>query len=137
LATILILSCTENTPKLIPTETQLPEPTSCNCDDLIMDAKYNWFYLNDRKKPFEGICTKTNRDGAKLLERHYTTGKVNGSVSEWFANGQQRLSMEFEMNMQIGEMKEWTEDGELEYHALYDYGKLDTLLFKRVHYVTQ
>ena len=133
--TIFMLSCTEEVSEPIILDQEIEEPTVCNCDDLIIDTKYNWFYLNDRKKPFEGICTSTRPDGSKILERNYKTGKVHGNVLEWFENGQLKLSMEFEMNMQTGEMKEWDSTGELEYHALYDYGKLDTLLFKRIHYV--
>jgi antitoxin component YwqK of YwqJK toxin-antitoxin module len=133
---LLALSCAEVIDENPIAEVPVPEPTECGCDDLIMDAKYNWYYLNDRKIPFEGTCTNVNLDGVKMLERHYTTGKVHGNVIEWFSNGQMKLTMEFDMNMQTGEMKEWDDLGVLEYHASYDYGKLDSLIYKRVHYVT-
>lgn len=133
---LLILSCTSSNEESPSPAIQDEEPTVCNCDDLQIDTKYNWFYLSDRKKPFNGTCFTYTTDSVKILERSYNTGKVHGKVLEWFPNGQPKITMEFDMNMQTGEMKQWAEDGELEYHALYDHGKMDTLIYKRVHYVT-
>ena len=43
--------------------------------------------------------------------------------------------MKFEKNRQVGEMKEWDTEGILEYHATYNVGKMDSLIYKRIHYV--
>ncbi len=135
---VILCACTSPEPSSDSTDVvPIPEPTECNCADLQLDAKYNWYYLNDRKKPFDGVCTKFAPNGTKIVERHYTTGKVHGPVQEWFPDGTPKRSLEFDMNLQTGEMKEWAQDGELEYHALYNRGKLDSVIYKRVHYINE
>ena len=44
---------------------------------------------------------------------------------------------EFDNNLQVGNMKEWDEEGILEYHGIYSYGKMDSLVYKRQHLVTE
>jgi antitoxin component YwqK of YwqJK toxin-antitoxin module len=129
----LLLSCQQ---KDIAPEVEAKEPTACNCDDLIMDTGFNWYYLEDRLKPFNGKCT-TVSDGVTIVERSYKEGKVHGKALQWHGNGQLKLAMEFEMNRQIGEMKEWDDEGVLEYHARYSYGRMDSLIYKRQHLVTE
>ncbi len=129
-----LLSCQQREQKQGAPE--IKEPTTCNCDDLIMDTGFNWYYLENRLKPFNGKCT-TVSDGVTIIERSYTEGKVHGKALQWHGNGQLKLAMEFDMNRQIGEMKEWDDQGVLEYHALYSYGRMDSLIYKRQHLITE
>ena len=133
---VLISSCKENATNIQPTEVDsLHDIHSCNCGDLILDSGFNWYYLSDRLKPFTGKCYLQLPDGSIILERNYEQGKVHGDVLEWHNNGTLKLSMKFEKNRQVGEMKEWDNEGILEYHATYNVGKMDSLIYKRIHYV--
>ena len=135
---IILSSCQDKTPNNPEKQNNvLQDVNFCNCDDLILDTGFNWYYLSDRIKPFTGKCSKTLPNGNILLERNYEKGKVHGNVKEWHENGQLKLSMHFNMNMQEGEMKEWDSEGTLEYRASYTFGKMDSLIYKRIHYVNQ
>ena len=135
-AIVLLAACQHSDEEEKTSSEEVKEPSICNCDDLILDTGFNWFYLNDRLTPFNGTCTK-EVNGVKLLEREYSKGKVNGQVKEWHQNGQLKLSMEFDNNLQVGNMKEWDEEGILEYHGIYSFGKMDSLVYKRQHLVTE
>lgn len=118
-------------------DTTVNEPSTCHCNDLVLDNLYNWYYLNDRQHPFNGTCTVYHSGEIKKVERSYVEGKVHGIVSEWFANGQLMKELNFDMNLQHGEAKNWNESGDLTYHANYKRGELDTIFFKAVKYINQ
>ena len=133
---VFLFSCEDNSTHVQPIEKNpLPDIHFCNCADLILDSGFNWYYLSDRLKPFTGKCSTKQPDGSIIVEINYEEGKVHGDVLEWHKNGTLKLSMKFEKNRQVGEMKEWDTEGILEYHATYNVGKMDSLIYKRIHYV--
>lgn len=136
----LFFSCGETTVKEqiseAPEESVVEENGNCNCEDLIHDNLYNWYYLEDRKSPFSGKCSVNYTNGNVKLEREFVEGKVHGTAKEWFENGQQKLLIEFDMNLQSGEKKEWDETGKLIYHANYKRGELDTIYTRELEVVT-
>lgn len=138
---LLLCSCSDNTEQQIEDSsatsgTIASEIKQCNCEDLIHDNGYNWYYLEDHKSPFSGKCTLIYPDGSPKMERDFVEGKVHGLVTEWYENGQLKQTIEFDTNLQSGEKKEWDETGRLIYHANYKRGELDTIYLQALKIVT-
>lgn len=100
----------------------------CNCDDLQLDLSYNHFFLENKTKPYSGYCLRKDKKGNVIERINYSKGKVNGTLTNYFENGQIETERDFEKNMQQGEMKQWDIEGNLLFHCIFERGKLDTVL---------
>ena len=114
---ILLFSCTETE---VPNEIMnIEQPTECDCNELILDTKYNRFYLTDKKKPFSGECIVLYQNGNKKKERHYVEGKYHGDVIDFYDNGQTEMIRQYQNHFINGYEKIYSRDGELIKHSIY------------------
>lgn len=115
--TLLFFSCTEAEPAIDIIE--IEQPTNCDCNDLILDDKYNRFYLTDKKKPFSGQCIVLYQNGNKKLERNYIEGKYHGDVIDYYDNGQIEMIREYKNHFINGFEKIYSKSGQLIKHTIY------------------
>lgn len=101
---------------------------SCDCGDLQLDILYNHFYLTDRTEPFTGMCNKVDNKGNIVEQINYLDGKVHGTLTRFFENGNIESERNYHNNQQQGDMKQWDIEGNLLIHCTYDRGELDSIL---------
>ena len=121
---ILLFSCTEEIKKIEIEK----EPTTCDCNELILDNSYQRYFLTDKQKPFNGQCITLRPDGKKLFERNYINGKYQGLVLIYHQNGKIKSSTEYEKNLMTGDQKIFDIDGVLISHAIYLRSKLKEII---------
>lgn len=126
-SSIFMVSCESKKPE-ISIET---EQDFCDCVELFFDEPYNYFYLNERSKPFTGTCETKNEKGILVLKKTFEEGKLTGPYIEYFDNGALLHEWNFLNNRQHGDQKIYNEEGELVHHSVYSKGDLDTIIFKK------
>ncbi len=94
------------------------EVTECDCKLLNFDKDYNRFYLKDRKKPFTGVCDLVE-NGVLLSRRHYKDGKYHGDFIDFYPNGQEKMVIQYKNHFMNGDVKHYSEDGQLIGHSVY------------------
>lgn len=114
---ILLFSCSEN--ELSKDIIEIEQPTECDCNELILDQKYNRFYLTDKKKPFTGHCEILYKNGLKKAERNYVEGKYHGDVIDYYDNGQIKMIRQYDTHLINGFEKRYSENGKLLKHSIY------------------
>ena len=114
---IFLMSCSEGETQNAVIE--IEQPTECDCLELILDTKYNRFYLTDKKKPFTGVCTSIYQNGNMKMERHYVEGKYHGDVIDYYDNGQIEMIREYKNHFINGFEKTYTKGGDLLKHSIY------------------
>ncbi len=97
----------------------IDQPTKCDCNELILDNKYNRFYLTDKKKPFSGECIVLYQNGNKKIERHCIEGKYHGNVIDFYDNGQIEMIRQYQNHFINGYEKIYSRNGELLRHSIY------------------
>ncbi len=122
----LLISCSETGKPEGNLETE--EPTECDCLELILDTKYNRFYLTDKKKPFTGMCTSMYQNGNLKMERHYVEGKYHGDVIDYYENGQIEMIREYKNHFINGFEKIYSKNGDLLKHSIYKQSTLIEVL---------
>lgn len=113
----LIISCSN--PEQSEDIIEEIQPTECDCNELILDTKYNRFYLTDKKKPFTGTCTVFYQNGNKKMERDYVEGKYHGNVIDYYENGEIEMIREYKNHFINGFEKIYSQEGELLKHTIY------------------
>jgi len=107
------------------------EPNICDCNELMLDEGYNHFYFSERNKGYNGRCNEVYPNGNKSLEKNFVDGKIHGKMQMWYENGQLASEKEFDMNLQVGEQIDYSEMGEVIFHAIYKRGKqTEVLVYK-------
>jgi len=107
-----ILSCQNS-------ETVNEQDIPCDCKALILDQKYNRFYLTDKKKPFTGKCESFYPNGKLEKERHYIDGKYHGDIIDYFDNGQIKSISQYKNHFINGYVKTYSYSGKLIKHIIY------------------
>jgi antitoxin component YwqK of YwqJK toxin-antitoxin module len=119
---LILISCQDS---IIPSElVEIEQPTECDCNELILDHKYNRFYLSDRKKPFTGECKIMYSNGQIKTERNYFEGKYHGDVIDYYDNGQIEMITEYNNHFINGFQKSYTINGELVRHQTFKRSQL-------------
>ena len=95
----------------------------CDCNELAFDQPYNNFYLEEARKGFTGLCEIFYANGNLSLSKHFTKGKVDGEMNQYFEDGTLMEQKFFDMNFQTGDHFRYDQQGELIFHVVYDYGK--------------
>lgn len=122
--TLLVISCSEKK----STISNDPEPTSCDCNELILDKSYQRFFLTDKEKPFTGTCITYKADGKKVFERNYLKGKYQGLFIDYHENGKVKSTTEYEKNLMTGAQKKYNKEGELISHTIFLRSKLKEII---------
>jgi antitoxin component YwqK of YwqJK toxin-antitoxin module len=94
----------------------------CNCKMLAIDNKYNHFYLEDRTKPYTGICREYHPNGKLMREVQMVAGKNNGHYKVYSDKGILLEDGNFRNNLHHGEYRYYNEEGKLVYEAVYEDG---------------
>ncbi|MCF8371650.1 MAG: hypothetical protein K9H64_08500 [Bacteroidales bacterium] len=73
-------------------------------------------YESAGEDPFSGVITDNYPDGKIHYRCNYVKGKLSGPWSEYYGNGQVKITGELRRNKAIGKWKYYEEDGK-EYHG--------------------
>ena len=118
--TFAFISCTDTE----STHLEKTEPTTCDCNSLILDNGYNRFYLTDRKEPFTGKCIIIYTDGVVKTERNLVNGKYHGDLIDYYTNGQIEKITEYDTHFINGFQKTYTPKGDLVSHQIFKRSQL-------------
>lgn len=94
----------------------------CDCKMLAIDIKYNHFYLEDRTKPYTGICREYHSNGKLMREVEIAEGKNNGYYKTYSDKGILLEDGNFRNNLHHGEYRYYDEEGKLVYETVYEDG---------------
>jgi len=109
---ILMLSCQNS--ELIETQNK-----PCDCKALLLDQRYNRFYLTDKKEPFTGKCESFYPNEKLEMERNYVDGKYHGDVIDYYDNGQIKSISQYKNHFINGYVKTYSYSGKLIKHTIY------------------
>jgi antitoxin component YwqK of YwqJK toxin-antitoxin module len=127
ISSILLVNCESKA-----TETTIDNDRDyCECAELFFDEPYNYFYLEERTKPFTGTCESKNEKGIVIVKKTFEEGKLTGPYIEYFEDGSILHDWNFLNNRQHGNQKIYNEKGDLIHHSVYNKGDLDTIVFKK------
>jgi antitoxin component YwqK of YwqJK toxin-antitoxin module len=127
ISSIIITNCASSTEEVIVED----ERDYCECVELFFDEPYNYFYLEERSKPFTGTCESKNEKGIVIIKKTFEEGKLTGPYIEYFEDGTLLHEWNFLNNRQHGDQKIFNEKGDLILHSVYTKGDLDTIVFKK------
>jgi antitoxin component YwqK of YwqJK toxin-antitoxin module len=94
----------------------------CDCEMLAHDNLFNHFYLEDRKKPYTGVCKSFYQNGQIKQERELANGKNNGFFRNYSESGILLEEGAFLDNRHHGWFKYYDEQGELIIEVEYNNG---------------
>jgi antitoxin component YwqK of YwqJK toxin-antitoxin module len=103
-------------------ETAEEEVDYCDCEMLALDNLYNHFYLEDRSKPYTGVCKLFHPNGQLKQERELVDGKNNGYYRVYSESGVLLEDGGFLNNRHHGVFKYFDENGNLIVEAEYENG---------------
>ena len=112
---------TVENPTLIQTDEEGNE--YCDCNMLAHDNKYNHSYLEDRTKPYTGICREYHPNGKIKREVQLVDGKNNGYYKVYSANGILLEDGNFRNNLHHGEYRYYDAEGKLTYETVFEDGQ--------------
>jgi antitoxin component YwqK of YwqJK toxin-antitoxin module len=76
-AILWTIACNETADKASIT---IKNEAYCNCNDLIYDELYNHFYIDERNKPYTGICYERYESKKIKLTKEFKEGKLHGNM---------------------------------------------------------
>jgi len=115
---LFFLSCNTTSKESKPTENT--PITNCDCSELLLDTKYNRFYLTDKKQPFTGHCIGYYPNSKDIqFEKDYVDGKYHGQNIEYYKNGHLKSILDYKNHFMNGSVKNYDIDGKLISHSIY------------------
>ena len=123
----LFLAC-ENTPSASNINETLSINDTCSCESLVISHSSRSYNHPNSSVEYTGYCKTVYLSGNTKEIRPFYNGKVEGVIYEYYDNGNKKSEREFKENRQHGFFKQWKFDGSLEYYALYNNGRIDTVL---------
>lgn len=94
----------------------------CDCEFLGYDNLHNHFFLENRDKPYTGICKSFYPSGKLKQERELKNGKNDGFFREYTENGKLTEEGSFKNNRHHGTFKYFDKNGNLIHEATFNEG---------------
>ncbi|MDA9809700.1 hypothetical protein N9C59_05200 [Flavobacteriales bacterium] len=94
-AILWTIACNETADKASIT---IKNEAYCNCNDLIYDELYNHFYIDERNKPYTGICYERYESKKIKLTKEFKEGKLHGNMIRFKEDSTKISLVEFENN---------------------------------------
>lgn len=98
-------------------------------DDYILSKKEGLYYNKGDSIPFSGINKVYYENGNIHKKITFNNGKINGSVLDYYTNGDKKFSGYMEMNQKTGKWVSWFKNGQKSKEGVYE-NNLENGVFK-------